>query len=68
MKDDAWLYVAPVDSVAAVIIHETLCYPRRLGEGPIALTSIEDGLSIKDFWYAIQYATMQSLDGLAGTL
>jgi amino acid adenylation domain-containing protein/thioester reductase-like protein len=53
MKD--WIYLAPVDWVATVVMAETIFSPTdRAG---LALTSIEDGLLARDFWRAITQAT-----------
>ncbi|KKK13836.1 hypothetical protein ARAM_001601 [Aspergillus rambellii] len=64
-EEDSWVYIAPVDWVATVVVHETIHTP-ELGHG-IKVTAIEDGLHVKDFWRAIIKATSQALVPMDGT-
>ncbi|KAJ5130681.1 uncharacterized protein N7515_006720 [Penicillium bovifimosum] len=52
---NGWVYLAPVDWVATVVIAETLHPPTD--RATLALTTIEDGLLAHEFWRAISQAT-----------
>ncbi|KAJ5766301.1 uncharacterized protein N7511_003917 [Penicillium nucicola] len=59
-EDNSWIYIAPVDWVATVIVFETI-HASLVAADTVSLTVLEDGLLVQDFWQAIIQATSMSL-------
>ncbi|KAF3403546.1 Nonribosomal peptide synthetase 8 [Penicillium rolfsii] len=71
---DSWIYLAPVDWVATVVVQEALLRPCALlqespdldgGQQRLQPISIFDGLRVRDFWSAITCATGASLRAMS---
>nr|L0E2Z1.1 RecName: Full=Nonribisomal peptide synthase malG; Short=NRPS malG; AltName: Full=Malbrancheamide biosynthesis cluster protein G [Malbranchea aurantiaca]AGA37267.1 NRPS [Malbranchea aurantiaca] len=59
-KGDAWIYIAAVDWVANQVIREALYESTT----DLRIINVTDGLTVKEFWRAIQIASPRQLNAL----